>query len=134
MNRPLILEITERTAVDDYPRTRKAVRALGDQVRLAVDDAGAGFASLRHIAELRPDYVKLDMGLVRRIDRDPARQALVAGMVHYALQSGCTLIGEGIETENERRVLRRLGVGFGQGYLLGRPAKAGAVGEGIGRA
>jgi PAS domain S-box-containing protein len=122
--RQLVVEITERTAIEDYVEVQGAMAALGENVRLAVDDAGAGFASLRHILELRPQFVKLDMGLVRGIDRDPARQALVAGMVYYAGETGCALIAEGIETDAERRVLRRLGVTFGQGYLLARPAES----------
>jgi PAS domain S-box-containing protein len=121
--RQLVVEITERTAIEDYLQVQGAMAALGENVRLAVDDAGAGFASLRHIVELRPQFVKLDMGLVRNIDRDPARQALVAGMVYFAGETGCALIAEGIETDAERRVLRRLGVTFGQGFLLGRPAE-----------
>jgi PAS domain S-box-containing protein len=124
--RQMVVEITERTAIDDYVQVQAAMAALGENVRLAVDDAGAGFASLRHIVELRPQFVKLDMGLVRGIDRDPARQALVAGMVYYAGETGCALIAEGIETDAERRVLRRLGVTFGQGFLLGRPAESDA--------
>lgn len=122
--RQLVVEITERTAIDDYAEVQAAMAALGENVRLAVDDAGAGFASLRHIVELHPQFVKLDIGLVRGIDRDPARQALVAGMVYYAGETGCALIAEGIETDAERRVLRRLGVTFGQGFLLGRPAES----------
>jgi EAL domain-containing protein (putative c-di-GMP-specific phosphodiesterase class I) len=65
--------------------------------------------------------VKLDMQLVRNVHRDPAREALVAGMVHFAAASGCELIAEGIETEQECRALMRLGVKLGQGFLLGRP-------------
>ena len=121
-SRPVVLEITEQTPVADYDAIHDSLRTLGNRVRLAVDDAGAGFASLRHIIELRPAFVKLDMGLVRGVDRDPARQALVAGMVYYAGATGCALIAEGIETDGERRTLRRIGVSFGQGYLLGRPA------------
>jgi EAL domain-containing protein (putative c-di-GMP-specific phosphodiesterase class I) len=124
--RSLVLEITERTPIDDYLAVRSAITELGDGIRMAVDDAGAGFASLRHIVELMPQFVKLDMGLVRGVDRDPARQALVAGMVYYAAEIGCALVAEGIETEAERRALRRLGVSFGQGFLLGRPSPDGA--------
>jgi EAL domain-containing protein (putative c-di-GMP-specific phosphodiesterase class I) len=78
-----------------------------------VDDAGAGFASFRHILELRPDFVKLDIGLVREIDHDDVRQALVAGIVYFARKSGCQLIAEGIETTGERDQLRMLGVALG---------------------
>ncbi|HEX2141461.1 MAG TPA: EAL domain-containing protein [Candidatus Limnocylindria bacterium] len=120
-DRPLVVEITERSAIDDYAAARRLLRRHLPQARVAVDDAGAGFASLRHIAELRPSIVKLDMQLVRNVHRDPAREALVAGMVHFASASGCELVAEGIETEAERRALLRLGVMIGQGFLLGRP-------------
>jgi EAL domain-containing protein (putative c-di-GMP-specific phosphodiesterase class I) len=71
--------------------------------------------------------VKLDIGLVRQIDHDDVRQALVAGIVYFAKKSGCRLIAEGIETAGERDQLRALGVDLGQGYLLGRPASAGEL-------
>ena len=120
--RPVLLEVTEHVAIEDYAAVRAAVGSMGHDVRIAVDDAGAGFASFRHILELRPDYVKLDIALVRQIDRDPVRQALVAGIVYFARKSGCALIAEGIETTGERDQLHSLGVDLGQGYLLGRPA------------
>ncbi len=120
-DRPLVIEITERMAIEDYGAARRLLRRHLPHARVAVDDAGAGFASLRHIAELRPAIVKLDMQLVRNVHRDPAREALVAGMVHFAAASGCELIAEGIETDQECRALMRLGVTLGQGFLLGRP-------------
>jgi len=67
--------------------------------------------------------VKLDIGLIRGVDEDDARQALVAGMVHFASESGCSLLAEAIETENELEALRRLGINLGQGFLLGRPTR-----------
>lgn len=123
----IVLELTEHIEVTDYPALRAAIERLGPNVRLAVDDAGAGFASLRHILELRPDYVKLDRGIVRQIHRDPARQALVAGMVHFAAKTGAILVAEGVETEAEARQLRQLGVALAQGYWLGRPALAARI-------
>ncbi|HET9519688.1 MAG TPA: EAL domain-containing protein [Candidatus Limnocylindrales bacterium] len=120
----IVLELTEHIAVSDYAALRAALERLGPNVRLAVDDAGAGFASLRHILELRPDYVKLDRGIVRQIHRDPARQALVAGLVHFAAKTDATLVAEGVETEAEARQLQRLGVVLAQGYRLGRPVLA----------
>lgn len=122
--RPLAFEVTEHVPIDDYAALRRALLESGP-AHVAVDDAGAGYASLRHILELQPDVVKLDIGLVRNIDSDPARQALVAGLVHYAQTAGLDLIGEGIETEAERATLRSLGVPLGQGYLFGRPAALG---------
>jgi EAL domain-containing protein (putative c-di-GMP-specific phosphodiesterase class I)/CheY-like chemotaxis protein len=122
--RPAVLEVTEHVAIEDYPAFRAAVANIGSGVQLAVDDAGAGFASFRHIIELRPAYVKLDIGLVHEIDHDDVRQALVAGIVYFARKSGCHLIAEGIETPGERDLLRSLGVTLGQGYLLGRPGRA----------
>ena len=88
--RALVLEVTEHAAVMDYEEFRNAIHRLGPTVRLAIDDAGAGFASLRHILELRPAFVKLDRSLVAGIDHDEARQALVAGMVHFAQQTQVT--------------------------------------------
>jgi EAL domain-containing protein (putative c-di-GMP-specific phosphodiesterase class I) len=90
-------------------------------VRIAVDDAGAGFASLRHILELEPAFAKLDMSLVRGIDGDPLRQALAVGLVYFAARGGCRLIAEGVEQEAEAGMLREIGIELGQGYLFGRP-------------
>ncbi|MDQ3493377.1 MAG: EAL domain-containing response regulator [Chloroflexota bacterium] len=120
--RLVVLEVTEHRQIEDYGRFRDALARFGGKVRLAIDDAGAGFASFRHIIELRPDYVKLDLQLIRSVQDDPIRQALVAGLRYFSTKTGCTLIAEGIETEGERAALQALGVTFGQGYLLGRPA------------
>jgi PAS domain S-box-containing protein len=122
--RRVVVEITERSPIDDYDRIRTALARLGATVDVAVDDAGAGFASLRHILELHPRYVKLDMQLVRGVDGDPVRQALIAGMVHFARQAGCILIAEGIETDAERRSIAMLGVSLAQGFLFATPAPA----------
>ena len=121
-HRSLVLEVTEHLAIDDYAAFRAALAGLGAHVRLAVDDAGAGFASLRHIVELRPAFVKLDRSLVAGVDTDEALQAMIVGLLHFALSTGCRLIAEGIETERERSALWSLGIRLGQGYLLGRPA------------
>ena len=99
----------------------RAAVAACPGVRISVDDAGAGYASLRHILELQPDFVKLDIGLVRNIDADPARQALAAGLRHYADTTGNVLIAEGVETQAESATLHRLGIPLAQGFLFGRP-------------
>jgi EAL domain-containing protein (putative c-di-GMP-specific phosphodiesterase class I) len=121
-DRDVVLEVTEHAEIEDYPRLMAALGQVRHRARLAVDDAGAGYAGLRHILELKPQFVKLDISLVRNVDNDPARQAMVIGMAHFATSVGCDLIAEGIETANELTALRLLGVAFGQGYLLGRPA------------
>jgi EAL domain-containing protein (putative c-di-GMP-specific phosphodiesterase class I)/CheY-like chemotaxis protein len=118
--RPIVLELTEHVAIEDYGRLRDAIAALGE-VEIAVDDAGAGYASMRHILEIRPAFAKLDISLVRGIDGDELRQAMAAGFQYYALRTGCRLIAEGVETEAEASSLRALGVDLGQGYLFGRP-------------
>jgi PAS domain S-box-containing protein len=118
----VVLEITEHSQVIDYAALRAAIAELGPEVHLADDDAGAGFASLRHILELRPSLVKLDISLIRGIESDLARQGLVAGMVHFATRLGFSLLAEGVETQAERATLLELGVTRAQGYLFGRPA------------
>lgn len=120
--RAIVLEITEHSVIDDYDKVRRLVASLGANVTLAVDDAGAGYASLRHVLELAPSKVKVDAGLVRGIDADPARQALLAGLRFFALKGDIQLVAEGIETAGELTTLRSLGVHQGQGYLLGRPS------------
>jgi EAL domain-containing protein (putative c-di-GMP-specific phosphodiesterase class I) len=120
-DRPVVLEITEHAEIEDYSQLLSALDQVRPFAKLAVDDAGAGYAGLHHILELRPQWVKLDISLVRNIDTDPARQAMVTGMTRFAESVGCDLIAEGIETENELTVLKLLKVGFGQGYYLARP-------------
>jgi EAL domain-containing protein (putative c-di-GMP-specific phosphodiesterase class I)/DNA-binding NarL/FixJ family response regulator len=122
--RRIIVEITEHERIDDYDAVKAGLERLGSNVQLAVDDAGSGYASLRHILTLQPAYVKLDIEWVREIDRDPVRRALVSGLIYFASETNCELIAEGIETQAELDVLRDLGIRLGQGYLLGRPMPA----------
>ena len=123
-NRPIVLEVTEHEVIDDYAAFRELVASLGRNVRSAVDDAGAGVANFAHIVDLHPDLVKIDIGLVRGVNVDPGRQALVIAMGHFARASGCLVIAEGIETQDEAATLRSLGVQLGQGYLFGTPQPA----------
>lgn len=124
-SRSVVLEVTEHARVADYDRFRRAVARLGD-VPIAVDDAGAGYATLRHILELGPMFAKLDISLVRGIDGDQLRQAMAAGLSHFAARTGCRLIAEGVERREEADALRELGVDFAQGFLFGRPEPAAA--------
>ena len=123
-SRPTVLELTEHERIDDYAALRSAIVHLGPDLRIAVDDAGAGVANFSHLVELRPDFVKIDIGLVRGVNADLTRQALVVGLRHFAQATDREVIAEGIETEAERRTLQALGVNLGQGFLLGRPAPA----------
>jgi PAS domain S-box-containing protein len=119
VSRPIVIEVTEHDVISDYHAVRAAVHNIPG-ASLAVDDAGAGYTSLNHILELQPEYVKLDISMIRDIDSNPARQAMVAGMCHFAEQSGTVLIAEGIETEEEAAQLRSLGITLGRGRLLGQ--------------
>ena len=122
--RPIVLEVTEHATIDDYGALRSAFVALGSGLRLAVDDAGAGVANFNHLVELRPQFVKVDIGLVRGVNADLTRQALIVALLHFAGATDCHVVAEGIETEAERAVLEKLEIQFGQGYLFGRPAEA----------
>lgn len=117
------VEITEHTQVPDYPQLTEALSALRRAgVRLRIDDAGAGYASLQHILKLRPDVIKLDISLVRDIHEDPAKTALAQSLAGFATKVGADLIAECIETEAELDRLTEIGVTYGQGYHLARPA------------
>jgi EAL domain-containing protein (putative c-di-GMP-specific phosphodiesterase class I)/CheY-like chemotaxis protein len=118
----LVLEITEHEAVEDYDSLVEALEPLRARgARVAIDDAGAGFASLRHTLRIAPDIVKLDLSLTRDIDTDRAKRALAAALVSFAEEVGSALVAEGIETAGELQTLRDLGVGYGQGFFLARP-------------
>jgi EAL domain-containing protein (putative c-di-GMP-specific phosphodiesterase class I) len=118
----IVLEITEHAQVDDYEGLLEALgRLRGAGVRLAVDDAGAGFASLHHILLLQPEVIKLDITLVRDINDDPIKRALASSLVRFAREIESTIVAEGIETPAELATLIDLGVPLGQGYHLGRP-------------
>jgi EAL domain-containing protein (putative c-di-GMP-specific phosphodiesterase class I) len=118
----LVIEITEHLPVADYQSIIDALAPLRAQgIRIAIDDAGAGYSSMRHILDLRPDIIKFDISLTRNVDRDPIRKALAAALGVFAQRVGTMIIAEGIETQAELDVLCELGFYSGQGYLLGRP-------------
>ena len=119
----VVLEITERHSVKDFNlfhRTLAHYRDAGYGV--AVDDVGTGYSGLASIAEIKPDFMKIDMSLVRGIDANPVKRALLETLLTFAEKVGCRIVAEGIETESELICLIRLGVHFGQGFYLGRPA------------
>lgn len=118
----LVLELTEHVPIEDYDLVLahlEPMRARG--IRVAVDDAGAGYAGLQRLVRLEPEIVKLDRELTVGIDTDPARRAMAASMVHFAGEIGAEVVGEGIENQAAVEALRQLGVTLGQGYHLARP-------------
>jgi|GEM_PF-327408 len=119
----IVLEVTERQAVEEFPRLARYLMTLREEgFRIAIDDAGAGYSSLQAIAELRPDFVKISRELVKELDDNGARRALLSALVHYARRVGTTVLAEGAETRDELAHLIDLGIPLGQGYLMGRPA------------
>jgi EAL domain-containing protein (putative c-di-GMP-specific phosphodiesterase class I) len=118
----IIVELTEHAPVDDYAPLKESVERLRRAgVRIAVDDVGAGFASLRHVVRLMPDIVKLDLSLTREVETDSTALALASALVTFCKRIGATVIAEGIESHAVLTLLRGLGVRQGQGYYLGRP-------------
>jgi EAL domain-containing protein (putative c-di-GMP-specific phosphodiesterase class I) len=118
----LVLEVTEHALIDDYASLAAILAPMrANGLRLAVDDAGSGYASMRHILVLKPDLIKLDISLIRNIDRDPGQRALAAALILFADQTGSEVVAEGVESERELAVLLELGVSKAQGYLLGYP-------------
>ncbi len=121
----IVVEITEHEQADDYEAFRRSLEALRRRgVRVAIDDAGAGF-SLRHALALDPHILKLDISLTRDIDNDRARRALASALVRFAEEMDVTMIAEGIESDAELQELLGLGVTYGQGFLLGVPKPLG---------
>lgn len=120
----VVIEITERTAIKDYPKIRErlaALRTLG--YRFAVDDAGSGYAGLGSIANLEPDFIKLDMSLITCIDTNFIKQNLVETMVRFANDQGAMVIAEGVERAEEFETVKSLGVHLVQGFYLHRPGR-----------
>ncbi|MBE9113671.1 EAL domain-containing protein [Nodosilinea sp. LEGE 07298] len=122
----IVLEVTEHDPIPDYSNFGERLASLRDRgVRLAVDDAGAGYASFLHILQLNPDIIKLDISLIRDIDTDHTRRALTAALVGFAQETYSSIVAEGVETPSELTALQQLQVKTAQGYLLGYPLSLG---------
>lgn len=120
----VVFEVTEQASVrcaDELPERVRALRALG--FRLAVDDLGAGYSALSVLAELEPEIVKVDMSIIRGVDRSLTKQRVIRSVLHLALDIGSTVICEGVETVRERDTLAALGCDWLQGYLFARPSR-----------
>lgn len=124
----LVVEVTEHEVVREYDLLVRVIGGLRERgLRLAVDDAGAGFASFRHVLELSPEIIKLDTHLIRGVSEDRSREALVRSLVAFAQDVGATLIAEGIESRADLLTLRNARVPFGQGYLFAHPGPAPSI-------
>ena len=119
----IVLEVTEHTQIIDYNALREALKPLRDRgLRLAIDDAGAGFSSFQHILELEADIIKLDISLTQNINKERSKYLLAKALCGFAKAINCIILAEGIETQEELYTLRKLGVDKVQGYFIGRPA------------
>lgn len=119
----IVFEITEGEKVEDTGHLRSIVQHYRSRgFRTAIDDFGAGYSGLNLLAELQPDFIKLDMALIRHIERDRARQAIVKGIIQVSRELGIAPIAEGIETAAEARALQDFGIELFQGYFFARPA------------
>ncbi|HEX5265716.1 MAG TPA: EAL domain-containing protein [Acidimicrobiales bacterium] len=119
----LVVELTEHVGIDDYDSLGRTVTRLRDRGgRLAVDDAGGGYASLRHVVSLGPDIIKIDRSLIASMDRDSGRRELARSLSRFAHRTGASLVAEGIERPEEYDTCRQVGIDCGQGYLFGAPA------------
>src|SRR4029077_13830773 len=118
----VVLEVSERTPISDLNRLRRVVADLRQRgFRIAIDDAGAGYASMLVIAEVQPEFVKIDRLLIHGIDVSAARRALVVSLLSFGAHINGRVIAEGIENDEELQTLLSLGVQYGQGWHLGRP-------------
>jgi len=121
----IVLEMTEHSKVNDFQHFRQLLNYFQFQgFRLAVDDVGSGYSGLQSIAEIKPDFIKIDMALIRDVHLHPIKQDLTATIVRFSANSGVLLIAEGVETMEELRCLQNLGVRYAQGYLFARPGPA----------
>ena len=119
----VVLEITERHSTKDFSLFHRTLdHYRGEGYKVAIDDVGTGYSGLWSIAEIRPDFIKLDMSLIRGIDHNPVKRALIETFRTFSEKVGCGIIAEGIETETELSSLVAMGVHYGQGYFLGRPS------------
>lgn len=118
----IIFEITEKNSIEDYKSFRQILDNYTSQgYKIAIDDTGAGYSGLKLLAETRPQFIKIDMDLVRNIDKDAFKQALMKAFYEFSVVTNMKIIAEGIETLDELNTLINIGIPYGQGYLLCRP-------------
>ncbi len=121
----IVLEVTEREAIENFDLFRDAVKYYSDLgFAIAVDDTGAGYSSLETVVELKPQFLKLDISIVRDIDKNILKQQLIKAIVGLSKELGSVVIAEGIETQEELRILKQIGVNVGQGFYFAKPGPA----------
>lgn len=119
----VVFELTEKQAVNDYVEFERILSHYRSQgFRIAIDDAGSGYNSLKAIVSLKPEFIKLDKSLVRHIPEHPNQQRIAKLLQEFASDSGTHIIAEGIESMEEMEYLQSEGIQYGQGYALGRPS------------
>ncbi|MCS7463039.1 GGDEF domain-containing protein [Paenibacillus doosanensis] len=124
----IVFELTERSSIEDFSAAKRILEHYRNQgYRIAIDDAGAGYSSLQAIAELQPDFIKVDRSLVQGVQHHKTKEAILETFVSFARKLGIEMIAEGIEQQEELLYLTRMGVHYGQGYLLGAPGSEQAV-------
>lgn len=118
----VVFELTERSAVGDFEEFARVLSHYRSQgYRIAVDDVGSGYNSLKTLIYLKPEFIKLDRSLIQNIDQHKAQQQLLTVILNYAIESGTKVIAEGIETKSEYEFIQSVGVHYAQGYAIGRP-------------
>jgi EAL domain-containing protein (putative c-di-GMP-specific phosphodiesterase class I) len=118
----VVLEVTEHSEVSDFTAFRQTLSYFRSRgFRLAIDDMGSAYAGLQSVAEIQPDFLKVDMALVRNLDTLPLKRELIATMERFSRSVGIRLIAEGIERPEELEALQEIGVPYGQGFLFAHP-------------
>ena len=118
----LVLELTEHSRIDEYPAVNEALSEFrGAGGHLAIDDTGAGYASFRHVLELQPDIIKLDVQLTKSVENDPALRALTRSLLGLGAELDAVVVAEGVEAFEQLEALRELGVRYAQGFYLSKP-------------
>ncbi|HWR56426.1 MAG TPA: GGDEF domain-containing protein [Negativicutes bacterium] len=118
----VIFEITEKTAINDYKSFCRILDNYTSQgYKIAIDDTGSGYSGLRTLAETRPHFIKIDMELIRNVDKDSLKQAMLKALYDFSISTNSKIIAEGIETQGELSTLIKIGIPYGQGFFLQKP-------------
>lgn len=121
----MVLEVTERQAIESFELFREAIAYYSDLgYAIAVDDTGAGYSNLETVLELKPQFIKIDISIVRGVNENILKKELIRAIKRLALEMGSIVIAEGIETREELKTLEEIGINFGQGFIFAKPGPA----------